>query len=208
MKEIFEQFSLWMIFGTACLVSFVCITTAFFILKHFHTWCVMKFIKFKNWFYHNWNIIFLNLRLYKIIKLTFYNHSPEVIFTIFLNFYEKFYSHFENCELPQEDFPIGKANITNIYKWILKDRQDNYSELNKLEFNDVEQSFLYWGSNYRSLKFKIKDGQLIIYPLTEIFSENVKLDFQKQILKITTALYDLDTEYVNWIISRRKYFNL
>lgn len=140
--------------------------------------------------------------LNKILKHKYYNHSVEIVFAIFEHFYSHHLEDINAWEFPKDIFPEGKYSLTKLHKYIVKTREDNFNELNNLEFDDKRQQFSYWGEWYNSFSYRIKDDELIITPNDEVMSID---SFYKKRMKIENDMYNLDNEKAQWIIERRKY---
>lgn len=132
----------------------------------------------------------------------------EFIFHSFCWFYENNYVDMEeNWAFPEDFFPEGKKDLTDLYRWIKKTRVDNYNELANLDFDQKNNCFIFWKAKFRSLKHKISsDGELKIIPVEFMESENMERIFQIRIIKIQQDLANLDTEKIKWILERRKFF--
>lgn len=132
----------------------------------------------------------------------------DVIFNMFVSFYERELKDIEKWELPSEFFPKGKAELSEMYKWIKKTRKENYIELQNISFDDALQSFRYWGASYKVFKSRIINGELCIEPTDECSANNIGSMFKLKLMKAENDLYDLDTAKAAWIIERRRFFNI
>jgi hypothetical protein len=165
--------------------------------------------KVKKGLRHFCNSVSLSIFLFYYILSNYNSRLTEVVFKVFIKFYEKHYDAIEDIEWPESFFPKGKTDVVNMYKWIKKHRVDNFIELNSLEFDPKKDHFVYWGSFYNKLKFKLSDGGILtILPFVDNTITNNQLEFSKQYIKIENHLYDLDTQRCLWILERRRFFNI
>ena len=131
----------------------------------------------------------------------------DLIFKLFVSFYEREMKDTDIWELPVEFFPKGKAELSDMYKWIKKTREENFKELNNLVFDSYSRSFKYWRATYKTFKHKIVNGELHIEPTNDCMAANPDTLFKLKLMKAENELYDLDTTKVMWIIERRRFFN-
>jgi hypothetical protein len=131
--------------------------------------------------------------------------AQEIVFQLFIHFYETNKDDIDNWKFDKDCAPVGKTALTNLYKWITFSRHMNLGVLDELEWNDKDESFEYWGAKYKSFKFGINKGALEIYPSDTPMSD---IEFRVQKMKIQNVLYDLDSAKCNWVIKRRKYFKI
>ena len=153
---------------------------------------------FRQWRYRATLIIDLN----RILRHQYSNHSVEIVFAMFVHFYEQHLQDVEHWALPEEEFPEGKFALTKMYKYIKKTRVDNQKELAGMDFNDKDNTFSFWGEWYGGFNFRVKDDELVVIPNSEITTPEA---FFKKRMRIENDLYILDNEKANWIINRRKF---
>lgn len=132
----------------------------------------------------------------------------DVVFNMFVSFYERELKDIEKWELPVEFFPKGKAELSDMYRWIKKTRKENYTEIQNISFDDATQSFRYWGASYKVFRSKIINGEMCIEPTDECNANNIGSVFKLRLMKAENDLYDLDTAKAAWIIERRRFFNI
>lgn len=136
-----------------------------------------------------------------ILKHKYTEHSVEIVFAMFVHFYNTHFKDSPNWELDPVLFPKGKSELSDMYRWIKKIREDNYYELNSIEYSN--NGFIYWGSQYQTFSYKIKNGELFIEPIEDKGMTEHSFELKK--MRLTNELYELDSERVRWIIERRKY---
>ena len=130
-----------------------------------------------------------------------------LVFQTFVFAYEHDYKDIDTWGFSDKHFPRGKADITDMYRWIKKVRADNYKEFNGLSFDFSKNVLSYWGQTYSSFMYKINSaGELKIIPVIDK-KTNKKQDramiFRFMHLKMFNDLYDLDNQKAQWIIERR-----
>lgn len=182
-----------------------------YILYFFIILITIAFISLSIYFFsiikQKWSMFlgFLHKKKRQLKKLLYLNlkHDWNIIdwtFNSFVYFYENEYEAIEDIYATNiEDFPNGKIDIVNTYRYITKFRKDNIEDYKNLVINDRVKIF---GSHFSSYKFKIDDEKRIhIHPsdngnvmLIQIHHEN--------------ALYQLDNEVCHWIINKRKFFGI
>ena len=193
-------------FTMVLLIAFVAIGIAMW--KEIKAYFTKKLYQFNKWWKEERDIIWLVKRINTELHRSFGSHSIEISFQLFIHFYETNYRDIEHWGFPEDVFPGGTVDLSDLYKWIKKVRVDNYSEIKNLDFKTEKRYFIYWGSKYAGLTHKIVDGTLKIKPIEYIESQRPEIVFQSRITKIYNDLYDLDTEKSKWILERRKFFNI
>ena len=133
--------------------------------------------------------------------------SVELLFEMFVSFYERQMQDMDVWELPIEVFPKGKAELSHLYKWIKKIRGENYKELSHITFNEKTGTIRYWKASYKTFKHKFVDSELKIEPSDDCDYSNYLLAFRRRYMSVENDLFDLDTEKATWIIERRRFFN-
>lgn len=153
--------------------------------------------------------LFKRFIIWLMMKFLYKNTSTvDTVFSMFINFYDKEFKDAESWELPEEFFPKGKSELSDMYRWIKKVRKENYKERLNLYFDDKIGRFKYWGAAYRTFKYKITDGELKVEPVDNTELSNLSLAFVHRSVKLENDLYDLDSDKAAWIIDRRRFFNL
>lgn len=157
----------------------------------------------------------------KILKTAFwaidykkYSQSiaVETIFQLFKNFYEKNLKELEDSIAFEPDsFPNGKTDLYNMYKWITKTRLQNYEELNMLHYDVIKNSIEYWGQHFEDIRIAVKGfGKIEITPVPFLDGNPAHREthYNLKVLRLQNMLYQLDNDMCNWIVVRRKHFNL
>ena len=132
----------------------------------------------------------------------------DTVLALYCSFYEKKCQDITSWALPEDDFPKGASELSEMYRWIKLVRKENFTELEHLDFDEEKQSFLYWGASYKTFKHKIHDGELRIEPNNDCEYANISLRFKNRKNEVVNDLYDMDTKKVIWIIARRRYFTI
>ena len=162
-----------------------------------YTYIVLMHIrKLRNMYYIVYKII-QHIYVYKSITI------PDIIFMLFIKFYDDNKYNMPQWELDAHYFPNGIKDISNMYYWITQIRHKNYEILKNISMCNTN-NIVYYGSVYNAIRFTIKNGILHIIPITVTVAENFQLT--KMLLKMNNELYKLDTEKAYWILERRKFF--
>jgi len=199
------------IFGVFAIICIIIIASmlGFLLFDTFKRWATMKFYQFKKFFLLTMEKLSLLKRLWKEINRTYLSHSIELLFQLYVHFYEENYDDIEGWEFVPELFPNGKNDLMELYKWIKKTRPTNYEEYQSLNYDYTKEMFEYWGSHYQFLKYKIdEDGELKIHPIDYIEAEHPDKMFSRVMMKLQNELYSLDTVKAQWIIERRKFLKI
>jgi hypothetical protein len=188
MKDIYVLY----FFIALATITFICLSIIFF------TELKKMFNKFKTKFK-----VFLNNKKNKLIlKLCRYYTGTNIdfIFNSFVHFYENDYKKIEDIyETNIEDFPNGKVDILNTYRYITKYRIDNIEDYKNLVINDKIEIF---GSHFINYNFKVDEQKRVhIHP-----SNNGNVIMTQ--MKHQNMLYELDNETCKWILDKRKHFNI
>lgn len=123
----------------------------------------------------------------------------DIIFETFTHFYEQYFSDASRWKLPSDLFPNDVADLGFMYKWIIHTRHMNLEEYKQLSVD--ENGVEYYGARFDDFNFQIdKYGALHIMMIS---NETRKHNPQLKYLKLTNALFDLDTKQSTWILERR-----
>lgn len=192
-------------------VSFIIVVSVFF---HFFFKETKKYVT-KQWYLFSskakqWYNKFLFLkRVAKELHFNFYSHSVEIVFQMFIHFYETNYRDIQKWEFDKDLFPNGRNDLMNLYKWIRKIRPENYGEVTSLDYDFANRCFTYWGSKYEGIKYRLTHtGELKIIPIDYVEAEHPDGVFQHKLIKMQNDLFNLDTEKCRWILERRRYLNI
>ena len=123
----------------------------------------------------------------------------DIIFETFTHFYENYFSDASHWKLPKELFPNDVADLGLMYKWIMHTRHMNAEEYRQLivDNDGVE----YYGARFDDFNFQFdKYGALHIMMIS---NDTKKHNPQTKYLKLTNALFELDTKQSLWILERR-----
>ena len=180
------------------LYFFIALITVAFIVLSIYFFGVIK---------QQWQIFLTKLyrkgRQFKKLAYLCWKHNWTVtdwIFNSFVYFYENEYKAIEEgFEVEVDNFPKGKVEIVNAYRYITKYRKDNISDFKNMIIKDKIEIF---GSHFISYNFRVDDEKRIhIHPSN---NGNVVLAQMRH----QNALYELDNEVCHWIISKRKFFGI
>lgn len=192
-------------FALIILVASGLLLFAFF--DTFKAWWKIKWHLIKKFYFETKEKIILLRRIWTQIYKTNNGRTVEMTFHSFLHFYERNYDDLEGWGYVEGVY--SKNDLMEMYKWITHTRPFNYEEFNKINYDTLKKRFEYWGSHYEYLKYKIDvDGELKIHPIEAIESEHPESVFTRMMMKLQNDLYDLDTQKAEWILERRKYFNI
>lgn len=166
----------------------------FFVIKWFQISMAWKAFTLRMFLLHRFN---------KVLKASYSVHAIDIVFEMFIHFYEMHFADSASWHLPEEFFPRGVGELTAVYKWIQKDRKDNFNELNKII--PVGNKIEYWNTEYNTFTFTIdRYGVVHIFPILD----ETKKNGAKRRLALENALYNLDSAKCAWIIERRRFFHI
>jgi hypothetical protein len=184
--------------GLYFLYFFIFLITIVFIVLSIYFFSIIKL---------KWNVFLLilkrKLKQYKKLLYLCYKHKWEIndwIFNSFVYFYKHEYKAIEDgFEIEKENFPSGKIEIVNAYRYITRHRKDNIKDFKDMIIKDRVEIF---GSFFISYNFKVDEQRRIhVHP-----SNNGNVMIAQ--LKHSNMLYELDNEVARWIIEKRKFFNI
>lgn len=176
------------------------------------TWLRKKYYLVKAWLINTGYRIKLFARInFVLSQKNLFNHIHIINFEIFKHFYETT-KDLNKWAFAEEFFPHGLADLTDMYIWVKQIHHTNYKILLSLNYEDTTNSFLYWEQPYKRFKHSInKHGELHIIPSADaggLDDSKLYFDFVKHYNKIQNSLYKMDSEKCQWIIERRKFFNI
>lgn len=186
------------IFASGSLILFMLLTRAFW--KEFNDWIKKIYAKLQSWWHKMHRKYGAVIGILRKIRGNELSYSVDMVFELFCHFYDIHKHEMEHWGFDRHNFPEGRRDMSDLYRWIKKTRGDNYAEVRNIfeHENDIE----YWGVSYKGFKFRInKQGELIITP-----NDEKDFRFDRMMLRLQNALYRLDTYKCNWIIERRRFF--
>lgn len=195
------------------IIIFAIITVVFCCLAFVFYDTIKRYLKKKMYLFKRWlekfkEKMWLMKRVWRELKYNYNSHSIEIIFQLFIHFYETNKENInEGWEFGPGDFT--KADLSYLYQWIIDIRPRNFNKAKNLDYDFMKKCFFFWGVAYKGLKYKITDeGELKLIPLEALVNEHPERVFDSQITKIQNDLFALDTEKAKWIIDRRKYLKI
>lgn len=182
-------------------ISFAVITVCIISLKESKVWFRKKFGELKS-FLRKLKVKYGVLwNIFNKLKGNELSYSVDVVFQLFVKFYKNNKHEMAQWAFNLEHFPNGRRDVSDMYRWIVKIRNDNYQEFKNIIRE--EEHISYWGTIYKRFNAYVnKKGELIIKPS----DEDKPFIFENKILNLQNLLYNLDTSRCTWIIERRKYF--
>ena len=182
-----------------------------YILYFFIALATIAFIAISIIFFHQikqqFNVLMVKLnhkkRQYKKLfyLLKRYEESTiDWIFNSFVYFYENEYKQIEDSfAVDNFNFPEGKIDILNTYRYITKYRIDNIEDFKHLIINGGVEIY---GSSFTNYNVKVdNDKRIHIHPSSSGNVVSTQMHHQN-------TLYTLDNETAKWIIDRRKFFGI
>jgi len=180
---------------------------AFLFIDTFRRWVKIKWHAFKKFCALQYDKLSYLKMIWNTMGHSYTSYSLEMLFQAFIRFYESNLQYLDDWAYVEGVY--SKSELTEMYKWIKKVRPSNYEESANIDYDEKQQMFLYFGTHYKFLKYKLDvDGELKIHPQDTLEGECTMMDYTRMMVKLQNMLYDMDTAKAQWILERRKFLKI